>query len=180
MEFKLMRSVNPIIKNGYSLGINPDTLPVRNPALSFPNTVDKPTYVFEELIVTDELYVEDGRKRKPMKGEHKRKMIETKKANYVPKNHSQETKNKQGGKEYYDPISLKTKRIKVHLGEPIPDGWIKGRFLEKKKWINDGVKAIKIAIEQSILLDGYCLGRIDNQRDEFGRFNKKTKKVDML
>ena len=54
-----MRSVDPMNKSGYYLGVNPDTLPPTIRTLTFPSTIKELTYVWGELDVTDELIVED-------------------------------------------------------------------------------------------------------------------------
>jgi hypothetical protein len=87
--------------------------------------------------------VSSRRPRKPLSDDHKAKLSAAKTGVSVGP-HSEKTKQKQRGVEYYDPKTLKTKRFKTHLGEAVPNGWIRGRYVKHSYvWATDGIHNVK-------------------------------------
>lgn len=83
------------------------------------------------------------RPRKPLNKVHKEK-ISVAKTGVSLGPRTEETKQKQGGVEYYNPETFETKRFKVHMGESVPKDWIKGRYLKNKYiWATNGVENVK-------------------------------------
>jgi len=91
----------------------------------------------------------------------------------IGKKKSTKCRQKQGGVEYYDPETLQTKRIKIQLGEEIPQGWKKGRPANNKYiWITDG--SINKRIDSSLEIpNGFTKGRTMN-KDCNGKFVQRT------
>lgn len=87
------------------------------------------------------------RPRKPLNKVHKEK-ISVAKTGVSVGPRSENTKQKQRGVEYYDPETLKTKRFKTHLGEAVPNGWIRGRYVKHSYvWATDGISNIKCLVD---------------------------------
>jgi hypothetical protein len=101
--------------------------------------------------------VASRRPRHPLTTEHKAKLSAIKSG--VSKGpHSDETKMRQGGLEYYDPQTLVTKRFKTHFGEAAPEGWVRGRYIkESYVWATNGLDNIKCLADD--IPHGYRKGR---------------------
>ena len=94
--------------------------------------------------------------------EHRAKLSEQR-TGRVAGSHSEETKEKQGGVEYYCPVTGKTKRFKTHLGEVVSDGWIKGRLVkEPMMWITNGIENTRCKVTQEAP-DGWYRGRVSSR-----------------
>lgn len=109
-----------------------------------------------------------GVNRGPLSESHKVSISKTK-TGVKNCGHKPETILKQKGVEYHCPKTFKTVRVKVHLGEKPLDGWVKGRFLKRKRsWITNGLDS-KLMYVDSHLPKGWCFGRSAN-RNEKGQF----------
>jgi hypothetical protein len=91
----------------------------------------------------------------------------------IGKPKSEQCKINQGGVEHYDPLTLQTKRIKLHLGEKVPEGWKKGRPANNKYiWITDG--SINKRVDSSLEIpNGFRKGRTMN-KDHNGKFVQRV------
>jgi hypothetical protein len=88
-----------------------------------------------------------------------RKKISNSKRGISHGHRTEETKSRQRGVEYHDPVSLRTVRVKLHLGEVVPDGFVKGRHLTVKQiWITDGEQNMRVNLD-FVVPDGFRRGR---------------------
>lgn len=109
-----------------------------------------------------------GIKRGPLSKEHK-ETLSKKRKGVSRGNHKPETIVKQKGVEYHCPVTKVTKRIKLHLGETPPPGWVKGRHINnKRKWITNG-SSNKIIYESDNIPKNWYNGRtrIRNEKGQF-------------
>jgi hypothetical protein len=100
--------------------------------------------------------------RKPLTDEHKSLLSSIKTGKPLgPK--PDHVKNKIKGVEYYDPETGITKRFKTHMGEVVPAGWVKGRYLKNKYiWATDGSSNMRCI--ESEMPEGFYRGRTVERR----------------
>jgi hypothetical protein len=143
-----------------------DSAVIRAAAQKRKATMEKNPYVTSEETKA-KISVSSSRKRKPLSEAHKQKLSAAKKGLALGPR-SDEVKSRLRGVEYYSPSTGVTKRIKTHLGERVPDGWVKGRYLaERYIWATDGMNNIK-CLEKNIPT-GYSRGRTVNRSAECQR-----------